>query len=58
LSAPCASADRGAQAVAALAQQGIGLAGFTLGQPSLDEVFLALTGRPAEDTTELEETTA
>jgi ABC-2 type transport system ATP-binding protein len=25
------------------------VAGFTLGQPSLDEVFLALTGRPAEE---------
>ena len=56
LTAPCANADRGAQAVAALAQQGIGLAGFTLGQPSLDEVFLALTGHPAEETTELETT--
>ena len=28
---------------------GIGVAGFSLGQPSLDEVFLALTGHPAED---------
>src|SRR3954464_9520829 len=54
LNAPCASADRGAQTVAALAQQGIGLAGFTLGQPSLDEVFLALTGHPAEEQPELE----
>ena len=26
-----------------------GIADFSLGQPSLDEVFLALTGRPAED---------
>jgi ABC-2 type transport system ATP-binding protein len=58
LSAACADADRGAQAVAALAQQGIGLAGFTLGQPSLDEVFLALTGHPAEDETEEVEATA
>jgi ABC-2 type transport system ATP-binding protein len=49
LTAPCANADRGALAVAALTQSGIGLAGFTLGQPSLDEVFLALTGHPAED---------
>ena len=24
---------------------------FSYGQPSLDEVFLALTGHPAEDTT-------
>jgi ABC-2 type transport system ATP-binding protein len=54
LTAACADADRGAQVVAALAQQGIGLAGFTLGQPSLDEVFLALTGRPAEEPTEVE----
>jgi ABC-2 type transport system ATP-binding protein len=57
LTAPCADADRGAHAVAALAQQGIGLAGFTLGQPSLDEVFLALTGHPAEEHPELEATT-
>jgi ABC-2 type transport system ATP-binding protein len=42
--------------VAALAAEGIGLAGFTLGQPSLDEVFLALTGRPAEENNELEPT--
>ena len=49
LTAPCANAERGAQTVATLAQQGIGLAGFTLGQPSLDEVFLALTGHPTDD---------
>ena len=49
LTAPCANAERGAQAVATLAQQGIGLAGFTLGQPSLAEVFLALTGHPTDD---------
>ena len=28
---------------------GIGIADFSLGQPSLDEVFLALTGHPAEE---------
>jgi ABC-2 type transport system ATP-binding protein len=48
LSAPCANADRGAQAVAELSRSGIGIANFSLGQPSLDEVFLALTGHPAE----------
>ena len=37
-----------AEAVAALARAGIGIADFSLGQPSLDEVFLALTGHPAE----------
>jgi ABC-2 type transport system ATP-binding protein len=56
LTAPCPNADRGAHAVAALAHHGIGLAGFTLGQPSLDEVFLALTGRPAEPTDPVEAT--
>jgi len=48
LSAICDDADRGAEAIAELARRGIAIAGFTLGQPSLDEVFLALTGRPAE----------
>jgi ABC-2 type transport system ATP-binding protein len=38
-------------AVAALARSGVGVAQFSLGQPSLDEVFMALTGRPAEDQT-------
>jgi ABC-2 type transport system ATP-binding protein len=49
LSAPCADADRGAEAVAELSRSGIGIADFSLGQPSLDEVFLALTGHPAEN---------
>jgi ABC-2 type transport system ATP-binding protein len=49
LSAPCADADRGAEAVSALARSGVGIATFTLGQPSLDEVFLALTGHTAEE---------
>jgi ABC-2 type transport system ATP-binding protein len=49
LSVACSDADRGAEAVAELTRSGIRIAGFTLGQPSLDEVFLALTGHPAED---------
>ena len=48
LSAPCADADRGAEAVAELVRSGVQVAGFSLGQPSLDEVFLALTGHTAE----------
>jgi len=48
LSAACADADRAAEAVAELARAGVRIAGFSLGQPSLDEVFLALTGHPAE----------
>jgi ABC-2 type transport system ATP-binding protein len=51
LSSNCANADRAAQAVAELSRAGIGIGAFSLGQPSLDEVFLALTGRPAEDQT-------
>jgi len=49
LSAPCSDADRAAEAVAELARSDVQIAGFSLGQPSLDEVFLALTGHPAED---------
>jgi ABC-2 type transport system ATP-binding protein len=49
LSAPCPDADRGAKAVAELTRAGVGIVSFTLGQPSLDEVFLALTGHPAEE---------
>ncbi|CAN5838827.1 daunorubicin resistance protein DrrA family ABC transporter ATP-binding protein [soil metagenome] len=48
LSAPCSDGDRGAEAVAELARSGVRIADFSLGQPSLDEVFLALTGHPAE----------
>jgi ABC-2 type transport system ATP-binding protein len=48
ISAQCADGDRRAEAVAALTRAGIGVADFSLGQPSLDEVFLALTGHPAE----------
>jgi ABC-2 type transport system ATP-binding protein len=48
LSAASPNADRGAEAVAELARAGVGIAAFTLGQPSLDEVFLALTGHAAE----------
>ena len=49
LSASCADADRAARAVAELSRSDIRVAGFSLGQPSLDEVFLALTGHPAEE---------
>ncbi|HET9545080.1 MAG TPA: ATP-binding cassette domain-containing protein [Gaiellaceae bacterium] len=54
LSLPGAGAEQASEAIAALVAAGIGVAGFSLGQPSLDEVFLALTGHPAEDTIEEE----
>ncbi|WP_426513532.1 ATP-binding cassette domain-containing protein [Dactylosporangium sp. McL0621] len=47
-----AGAESAAQALAELSRARIEVTEFTLGQPSLDEVFLALTGRPATvDTT-------
>jgi ABC-2 type transport system ATP-binding protein len=52
VSAPCADADRAALVVSELSQAGIRIASFTLGQPSLDEVFLALTGHTAEESEE------
>ena len=55
LTATCADADRGALAVAELARLGVRVADFSLGQPSLDEVFLALTGHTAEDGAKEEE---
>jgi ABC-2 type transport system ATP-binding protein len=49
ISLPGAGADQASDAISALVGAGIGVAGFSLGQPSLDEVFLALTGHPAEE---------
>ncbi len=55
LSVACARPERAAEALAELSRVGVGVAGFSLGQPSLDEVFLALTGHPAEETDASEE---
>jgi ABC-2 type transport system ATP-binding protein len=49
LSVSCAETERGAEVVAELSRSGVAVADFSLGQPSLDEVFLALTGHPAEE---------
>jgi ABC-2 type transport system ATP-binding protein len=50
---------RVSQALAELSRAGITTTDFALGQPSLDEVFLALTGHPAEEGTDMiEEKTA
>ena len=40
-----------ASVLAALGDAGVDVAQFSVGEPSLDEVFLALTGRPTEDVT-------
>ena len=47
--------ERVAHVLAELSRTGVALADFALGQPSLDEVFLALTGRPAENSITTEE---
>ncbi len=50
LSAACPpNPERAAEAIAELSRHGIAIADFSLGQPSLDEVFLALTGHRAEE---------
>jgi ABC-2 type transport system ATP-binding protein len=51
LSVAVPSTDRATEAVAALAGAGIEVGEFAFGQPSLDEVFLAVTGRPGADDT-------
>jgi ABC-2 type transport system ATP-binding protein len=50
-----ATHERVARALVDLSAAGIEVTEFNLGQPSLDEVFLALTGHPAEPTTNEED---
>jgi ABC-2 type transport system ATP-binding protein len=52
LSAAVAEPERAAAAVGALTRDGVELASFSLAQPSLDEVFLALTGHAAVEAEE------
>jgi ABC-2 type transport system ATP-binding protein len=49
LTARVADPERAAHALAELGRARVAIADFALGQPSLDEVFLALTGHPAEE---------
>jgi ABC-2 type transport system ATP-binding protein len=49
LSVAVDDAERASEAVTELFGYGVRVADFSLGQPSLDEVFLALTGHPAEE---------
>jgi ABC-2 type transport system ATP-binding protein len=48
LSVRVADPDRVLHALAALAGAEVAVTDFALGQPSLDEVFLALTGHPTK----------
>src|SRR3954447_5637184 len=59
LSTSCPPApERAAEAISELTRSGVTVADFSLGQPSLDEVFLALTGRSAEEAAEPDEANA
>jgi ABC-2 type transport system ATP-binding protein len=55
LSASVTDPDRAVRALADLSASGITVAGFSLAQPSLDEVFLALTGRRTDELEPVEE---
>jgi daunorubicin/doxorubicin transport system ATP-binding protein len=55
LSANIGDADRAAFALAQLAGAGMTVSSFALGQPTLDEVFLTLTGHRTEDASTEEE---
>jgi ABC-2 type transport system ATP-binding protein len=48
LTARLSTPDRATAALSALSDAGIAVTDFSLGQPSLDEVFFALTGHAAE----------
>ena len=50
LSAPVGEMDRTLELLAQLRHAGIALASFAIGQPRLDDVFLTLTGQPANVT--------
>jgi ABC-2 type transport system ATP-binding protein len=58
LSARVTDADRVALALAELSRVGVTVTQFALGQPSLDEVFLALIGHPADEHATSKETAA
>jgi len=49
LTARLASPAQAAAVLSALTQDSVDVTEFSVGNPTLDEVFFALTGRPAED---------
>jgi ABC-2 type transport system ATP-binding protein len=55
---PAAPAEQAATAITELARAGIAIGEFALGQPSLDEVFLTLTGQPSLSSNATQETTS
>jgi ABC-2 type transport system ATP-binding protein len=49
MNVPLTNADQAAEVLIALRQTGVSIASLTVQKPTLDEVFLALTGHGAED---------
>lgn len=58
LSVPGTGTEQATEAIGELSRSGIGVASFSLGRPTLDEVFLALTGHPAEQDEATDEDTS
>lgn len=54
VSAKVSEPGQAAKVLAALSTGGVGVLEFSLGAPTLDDVFFALTGRPAEEKKEAE----
>ena len=54
LTARVESPEQAARVLAALGEHRIEIAQFAVGDPSLDEVFLALTGKPSEEQKEVQ----
>ncbi|HEX7738877.1 MAG TPA: ATP-binding cassette domain-containing protein [Marmoricola sp.] len=57
INVPLDDADDAAEVLISLREAGVGLAGMSLSKPSLDEVFLTLTGHDAADQNETTTTT-
>jgi ABC-2 type transport system ATP-binding protein len=57
ITAPVTDPQAAARAIAELSGSGIPVSEFALARPSLDEVFLALTGHPAQDDSQPDDST-
>jgi ABC-2 type transport system ATP-binding protein len=58
LSAAASDTERVGAVLAELSQAGIAVAELSLGQPTMDEVFLVLTGHPADEVSDTQEDAA
>jgi ABC-2 type transport system ATP-binding protein len=56
MNVPLEAADGAADVLIGLRQAGVGIASVSVARPTLDEVFLALTGHGADDADEPDET--